>query len=186
LLQSLTECKCKVFIGPVTEMKGHETRVVMYLNVVDLTLNSRGSLVARRAVWQSVPGLIDIVRIQARKTWMWGVAGILTLLVLLLSLLFWRLTKTSPVLYSILAGTLLILAAGVVTAKVWASRRKEQIRLQIFKTLPYYLALSRSLCEVGRQSSNPVLSPSPGACADGPPVPAIPHHPDGPGCGEGA
>ena len=34
-LQSLTNCKCKVFFGSVSEMKGNEARVVFFLHPVD-------------------------------------------------------------------------------------------------------------------------------------------------------
>ena len=52
LLQNLTNCKCKTFIGSVAEMKGNEARVVLFLHPVD-QLKDGQLLEAKKTSWSS-------------------------------------------------------------------------------------------------------------------------------------
>ena len=52
LLQNLTNCECKTFIGSVAEMKGNEARVVLFLHPVD-QLKDGQLLEAKKTSWSS-------------------------------------------------------------------------------------------------------------------------------------
>jgi hypothetical protein len=74
-------------------------------------------------------------------------------------------SPTSPLeifLYCALAATLLFLLAAVAVAVV----RARSSRTQVLRTLPYYLALSRSLCEVRRGAKLNFPHTATGPCAD--------------------
>ena len=53
--QSLTNCRCETFLGSVAEMKGNETRVVIFLQPVNPPREGRQVLTLKQSRWSFSP-----------------------------------------------------------------------------------------------------------------------------------
>ena len=149
-LQSLTNCKCKVFIGSVSEMKGNEARVVFFLH--PRPKSSEGSVTEENPQnWARTVtcnlllflGLLSVIVAQV---------CVLTNIPIKYSLISKIGVITGSSLLFLLLATMLgkrmALKARFIEAwRKWRSKPPKE-RTALLYTLSYYLALTRSCCEV--------------------------------------
>ena len=144
-LQSLTNCKCKVFFGSVSEMKGNEARVMFFLH--PRPKSSGGNVTEENP-----------------QNWTRTVAALLLFFGLLSVVAFgfvWALTniqikdRNKSSIGVITCSSLLFLLLATLLGKRMALKarfieawRKLRSKPPLLYTHPYYLALTRSCCEV--------------------------------------
>ena len=147
-LQSLTKCKCKVFFGSVSEMKGNEARVVFFLhprpkssegNVTEENLQNWARTVTALLLFLGLLSVVALVwaltNIQIKDSLKSNI-GVITCSSLLFLLL-------APLL-----GKRMALKGRFIEAwREWRSKPPKE-RTPLLYTHPYYLALTRSCCEV--------------------------------------
>ena len=143
--QSLTNCKCSVFIGSVAEMKGNEARVVFFLHPVNQLKERRLSNVKPKLVnsgfcFLLLLGLhLALGFLFATVPRPWNDMVYLCAMIMPLSLL---------VVY--LAAILIDWLDPWSKAVLWWRKMRglPTEEMLLLHTLPYYLAITRCTCEV--------------------------------------
>ena len=151
-LQSLTNCKCKVFFGSVSEMKGNEARVVFFLH--PRPKSSEGKVTEEnpqnwvRTVTCNLLLFFGLLGLPVIVALVWVLTNIKIKDSLFSSI---GLIACSSLLFLLLAYLLekrMALKGRFIGAwREWRSKPPKERRPLLY-THPYYLALTRSCCEV--------------------------------------
>ena len=146
-LQNLTNCKCKTFFGSVSEMKGNEARVVLFLHPVK---DSKEGHVSKAKPKSMLPKCRSIILIL-------GIILVLGVLIPgadpfnLSNLYLYGMIASSSLLMAYIAIMFAIqVDLGSRILQGWKRARGQPIgdEKHLLHTLPYYLAITRSSCEV--------------------------------------
>ena len=148
--QNLTNCKCKMFLGTVAAMKGNEARVVFYLHP-----KSNEGHVAEANPRKWLPSSRSLLLILGTIL---ALCGLALVLFLLKNNQF--MDNLITMIGVIASSSLLLVCLAIVFAKridligrvvkAWRRMQGKSPRYKgpLLHTQPYYLAITRSCCEV--------------------------------------
>ena len=150
--QSLTTCKCKMFLGSVAEMKGSEARVVFYLH----PKLSEGQVAKTKP--QRFPSVRSMLLILGAILALGAIAFVLYKLT---NKQFMDTLESLITTVGVIASSSLLLVCIAIVfanridligrvAKAWRAMQGKPPRYKrpLLHSLPYYLAITRSCCEV--------------------------------------